>query len=357
MKQFPQDSGSGLQEQSYRDYGDAAHFGALAHTGLEGVLTGCGVVSTDFTAPEVTIDGGVVRIIAESVDSRDHSNDGTADTTWPEAVQVYRVEQTTVALTDGATNEVWVQGDQTMADNASVVATTTGAPAAPSMKIGEVDTAADTTSEQWRLVAADGTLTFPDKAAASSAAGELPNGTVVYTRDEEVHWSTLAGSLKRMRVWSDPDGDGVYQLPSDADGIDVGSVTTGELSNTPNASDGLENDSSYIQTRYDVNSDTSTWHDILTVSPATSGECLVGMADGSSTAHDVAKAYWSKGGNSFSSAINKITDSSNGFDLRWDAETLQWQPDDPFADTLAVTATSQGDVVTWHINAEPDYLF
>jgi len=181
MKQFPQDSGSGLQDQSNRDFGDAAHFGALAHTGPEGILTGCGVVATDFTVPDVTIGGGLVRIIDTSVNSRDHSGDGTADTTWPEVVQVYRITQTTVALTDAAVNELYVQGDQSSPDNATVVATTGGTvPSGPTLKIGEVDTSNDTISEQWWLLSDSGIATFPDDVAAQSVT--VAEGTQVYDR-------------------------------------------------------------------------------------------------------------------------------------------------------------------------------
>ena len=201
MKQFPQDSGSGLQDQNNHDYGDAAHLGALAHSGPQGILTGCDIVSTDFTVPNVTVGGGEVRIVDTSVDARDHSGDGTADTTWPEVVQAYRIEQTTVTLTDAAVNELYVQGDQSSPDNASVVATSDGlAPSGPTIKIGEVDTSANSVSEQFNKIEDDGTLSFPDADSANAALSRLPTGVAVVDRANGVRLTSADVSAEGVET-------------------------------------------------------------------------------------------------------------------------------------------------------------
>ena len=69
-----------------------------------------------------------------------------------------------------------------------VVNTTGDAPSEASLKLGEVDTANDAKSDQWYLAAEDGTLTFPDKAAADAASAALRVGTVVYDRAGNSHY-------------------------------------------------------------------------------------------------------------------------------------------------------------------------
>jgi len=225
MKQFPQDSGSGLQDQNNHDYGDAAHLGALAHSGPQGILTGCGIVSTDFTVPNVTVDGGEVRIVDTSVDARDHSGDGTADTTWPEVVQVYRIEQTTVTLTDAAVNELYVQGDQSSPDNASVVATSDGlAPSGPTIKIGEVDTSADSVSEQFNKIEDDGTLSFPDADSANGALSSLPDGVGVIDRANKVLIYDDKVSVATLEADAIVDGSDVSHSGELADIADVSPI-------------------------------------------------------------------------------------------------------------------------------------
>lgn len=213
------------------DLPDAAFWAFLGGTPATScIVSGLGL-TPDYATPDVEVGGGKAIIDRGTMDTA-HPNIDPPES-LEDSVAVAQVDSQTVALDDGATNHLFLQANVASDDSPQVVANTTGdAPSDASVKIGEVDTANDTVSSQWRLVAADGTLTFPDEAAASAAAGELPNGTVVYTRSEEIHWSTIAGSLKRLATWSDPDGDGVYQLPSDTDGIDVGSVSADTLEAT-----------------------------------------------------------------------------------------------------------------------------
>jgi len=187
MKQFPQDSGSGLADQSNADFADAAHLAALGYSGIEGIISGL-EFTPDFTVPDVTVASGSVLITDSGLTEIDHDDNGTT-TAWPEGVQAYQVDQTTVALTDGGVNEVFVTGDQSNPDNVAVTATSDGStPTGPALKIGEVDTSNDTTSDGWHRIAGDGTLTFPDESAATDASATLAEGTIVYERNTDTHF-------------------------------------------------------------------------------------------------------------------------------------------------------------------------
>jgi len=210
------------------DANAAENVGALAGTvPVNCIVDGLALSNYDPTAPSVNVGAGKTAHVLETATAEWTEDAGTQRSEQRDQVQIVaHLDAQTIGLDDNAVNHLFVDPNWSTDDSPQLVANTTGdAPTAAAVKIGEVDTTTDTTSEQWRLVAADGTLTFPDEAAASSAASALPNGTVVYTRSEEIHWSTIAGSLKRMAAWSDSNGDGVYHLPSDAVGINVGSVT------------------------------------------------------------------------------------------------------------------------------------
>ena len=169
------------------DLPDAAHWafgGGTPPTSC--IVSGLGL-TPDYGVPEVDVAGGKAVI-----------DRGTMDTAHPDidppeslqdSVAVVQVEAQTVALDDGATNHLWLQANVSSDDSPQVVANTTGnAPTTASIKIGEVDTSNDTTSEQWHLTAADGTLTFPSEAAADTAATSLSEGTTVYARDTDTHY-------------------------------------------------------------------------------------------------------------------------------------------------------------------------
>jgi hypothetical protein len=210
----------------------AENVGALAGTTpVNHIVDGLALLNYDPTAPSVNVGAGKTAHVLETATAEWTEDDGSQQSEPRDQVQVVaHLDSQTVGLDDGAVNHLFVGPNWSTDDAPQLVANTTGdAPATAAVKIGEVDTATDTTSEQWRLIAADGTLTFPDKAAASSAASDLPNGTAVYGRSEEIHWSTLAGSLKRMGAWSDGDGDGVYQLPNASDGVDIGPASVDGL--------------------------------------------------------------------------------------------------------------------------------
>jgi len=208
------------------DLPDASYWAFAAGTPPTSCIVSGLALTPDYAVPDVDVAGGKAVINRGEMDTADPRIDPPES--LQDSVAVVQVESQTVALDDGATNHLWLQANVASDDSPQVVANTTGtAPTTASVKIGEVDTAADTASGQWRLVAPDGTLTFPSKTAASAATGELADGTVVYDRDGDEHYGIVAGSLKGMVGFSDPDGDGTYTLPPGADGAEVDTLSAG----------------------------------------------------------------------------------------------------------------------------------
>jgi hypothetical protein len=210
----------------------AENVGALAGTTpVNHIVDGLALSNYDAATPAIDVGSGKTAHVLETATAEWTVDDGTQQSEPRDQVQVVaHLDSQTVGLDDGAVNHLFVGPNWSTDDAPQLVANTTGdAPATAAVKIGEVDTATDTTSGQWRLIAADGTLTFPDKTAASSAASSLPDGTLVFARSEEVHYGTIAGSLKRMGMWSDADDDGVYQLPNASDGVDIGPASVDGL--------------------------------------------------------------------------------------------------------------------------------
>jgi len=141
-----EDSGTGLANQEDRDWLDAANIMAAAHAvnSTDVVVSGLGL-TPDYGVPEVAVASGMVRMTAQNVDSRDH---GDGVTTWPEVTITAVVDADTLALTDGDTNEIYVDiGLTSGPDDIQLVAVNSAgsAPAAPALKIGEVNTTDDTT--------------------------------------------------------------------------------------------------------------------------------------------------------------------------------------------------------------------
>lgn len=145
-KVFAEDSGTGLQDQSNRDYGDGAHFGALAHGQNDAdYAVVAPSLSADFTVPEVDLGKAQYRLTATNVSERDHDGNGsTVD--WPEATFSVTAPSTIISLADSTVNEIYVTVDLTTTgdDGQYVVNTDETKPAEPSLKVAEVDTSNDT---------------------------------------------------------------------------------------------------------------------------------------------------------------------------------------------------------------------
>lgn len=101
-----------------------------------------------------------------------------------------------------------------------------------------------------------------------------------------------------------------------------------------------------------VNPADAQWYDLLTVGTISSGEVLVGSADGSSFENGgVIKAYWAAPGD-INDIINtveeKVVSSGEGFSLRWSGETLQIQGDTEFINTFVASVRALGTNITWN---------
>lgn len=97
-----------------------------------------------------------------------------------------------LALTDGAVNHVFVDGNIGTNDSPAIVVNTTGAaPSDSSLKIGEIDTGADTATELNRNPSADfeaatihERFTVPTYATLSDVPDDLPPGSQVFVESE-----------------------------------------------------------------------------------------------------------------------------------------------------------------------------
>jgi hypothetical protein len=99
-----------------------------------------------------------------------------------------------LALTDGAVNHVFVDGNVGTNDSPTIVVNTTGAaPSDSSLKIGEIDTSADTATELNRDPSGDfeaasitDQFTVPRYASKADIPNDMPPGSIAYAEDEDV---------------------------------------------------------------------------------------------------------------------------------------------------------------------------
>lgn len=142
-KVVPQDEGtdSNLSE-SDADYADAAHLAAIGHAQNHSdyVVSGF-TLNTDFTNSTVSISQGQARVLVTDLNSVNH---GEGTTTWLEATQVVRKDSTTLSLQSGD-NHVYVRFQQSQPDSAEFVITSGTDPSGESLKIGLINTSANTT--------------------------------------------------------------------------------------------------------------------------------------------------------------------------------------------------------------------
>jgi hypothetical protein len=167
------------------DLPDSAFFGSLIARGRSGIISGLNF-SVDFSVPEVTVQPGFA-VVDTGSETTQHPNI-TPAVTVQETSKVVDLDAQTVALTDNAVNDIFVDVNVGVGDDPQVIPDTTDTKPAPeSFKIGEIDTAANTSREQWRLFTDDGTPTFPDTAAIESedANGRLQVGTTAFERETE----------------------------------------------------------------------------------------------------------------------------------------------------------------------------
>lgn len=171
------------------DEPDASHFayayGALARSA--GYITdGLHFSNIDYAGTNVDVAQG--RAVIQRDNMTTASSD-IASQTFDNVGMVVGYNGNNVGLTDGTVNHLYLDANVST-DDSPVVVTQTSAtkPSNASLKIGEIDTSSDTASEQWNLITADGTLTFPDVDALDAAATNFRAGTVLYDRGGNEHY-------------------------------------------------------------------------------------------------------------------------------------------------------------------------
>jgi len=167
------------------DFNAAENIGALAgDIQREGIVSGLGLSGFDASVPEIDVSAGKTVHLIDSQTAEATLDDGTTVSEQRDQIQlISHVDPQTVGLVDNAINELYLTPQPAVDDSPNVVATTTGDPTPDALKIGEIDTTNNTVSEQWNLIRADGTLSYPDVDAATTALQSLPTGVTVIDRD------------------------------------------------------------------------------------------------------------------------------------------------------------------------------
>jgi hypothetical protein len=166
------------------DLPDSAFFSSLIARGRSGIVSGL-TLNADFSVPEVTIQPGVA-VIDTGSETTQHPNVTPAETVQ-ETAKVADIDAKTEPLPNNAVSSIFLDANVGSDDNPQVVANTSGTKPTPeSFKIGEVDTSANTTAEQFNKIEEDGTRSFPTSVAASDALAGLPSGVSVIDRSQGV---------------------------------------------------------------------------------------------------------------------------------------------------------------------------
>jgi hypothetical protein len=149
------------------------------------------VFTVDYGVPDFDLAAGKTAHVLDTATAEWTDDQGNQQSeTRHEVLLICHLDaRTGIALTDGDVNHIFIEPNWNTDDSPSVVTNTTGSKPTPeSVKIGEIDTSNNVKSEQWHLVGADGTLTFPDEAAADSAAANIREGTVLYERANDTYY-------------------------------------------------------------------------------------------------------------------------------------------------------------------------
>jgi len=206
----------------------AENVGALAgDIDRGGIVSGLALSNYDSGAPSIDVAGGKTVHILDTATAEWTLDNGDQESAQRDKVQVVAgVDAQTVGLDAGAVNELFVDPNWDTTDSPTITASTTGAPNAEAEKVAEVDTANDTISERWGVIEEDGTLSYPNNAAANDALSSLPSGVAVIDRtngvrmvDGEMSVTALeaSGSLSGPTA---SEGD-VVTLPDNPDTIPV----------------------------------------------------------------------------------------------------------------------------------------
>jgi hypothetical protein len=175
------------------DVPEFSYFGSLRGTGVSGVVNGF-EFTVDFTIPELTVAEGKA-LINRAQTQTTHPNITPPDNPTDVAI-VVELNQKTVSLTGGQLNHIFIQAGVNADDVPQVNANTTDdKPTAASVKIGEVNTAADTVTDGWNRLIKSG-VSFPDERAARREAEQsrLRPGTIIFARDVDTQFTALPGA-------------------------------------------------------------------------------------------------------------------------------------------------------------------
>jgi len=195
------------------DFNAAENVGALAgDIRREGIVDGLRLSNLDTAAPSIDVAAGKTVHIVPTQVAEATLDDGSTVSEQRDQVQlVAHVDSQTVSLTDGTVNELFLDPQVNTDDSPQVEVITTGTTPSNAVKIGEVDTSADTVSGRFNKIEPDGTLSFPDADAASAALSSLPDGVGVIDRTNGVliyDDTVSAATLEAKDTGTDPSTDG-----------------------------------------------------------------------------------------------------------------------------------------------------
>lgn len=208
------------------DFNAAENVGALAgDIKREGIVDGLELSNLDTAAPSVDVAAGKTVHIVPTQVAEATLDDGSTVSEQRDQVQIVaHVDSQTVSLTDGTVNELFLDPQVNTDDSARVEVATTGTPSSNAVKIGEVDTSADTVSGQFNKIEPDGTLSFPDASAASAALSSLPTGVGVIDRANDVLIYDDKVSATALEADTITDGADVSHTGELADSSDVSAI-------------------------------------------------------------------------------------------------------------------------------------
>jgi hypothetical protein len=227
------------------DEGDAAFFAFLAGTRPEtdGIISGFEITDVDFVTDEVTVTRGKAVLTQDSMTSVAANVD--PDKTVDDVVRAVQYPgRSEISVSSSGINELYLNPrfDQSNDPHIQVNPATT----TDKLKVGEVDTSAQTVSEQWNLIRSDGTLSYPDADAANTALQSLPTGVTVIDRSNGVR--ITGGSIEADGFGADAaesiqdivgglvvgqnDADVSYDDSAEQLSIDVSTLTNEEVEDT-----------------------------------------------------------------------------------------------------------------------------
>jgi len=227
------------------DLPDAAYFAFATGRARSGIVSGL-TFTPDFTVPEVTVDAG--KAVIDRGEMTTAHPDIDPPETVSDAVAVVEIEPQTVALDSATLNHIFLEANVSNDDSGAVVANTTGSkPTNASLKIGEIDTSANSVSEQFNKIEDDGTLSFPDADAANAALSSLPDGVGVIDRTNGVLIYDDALSAATLEAGTITDGANVSHSDELADATDVSPIQSSSDVTVTDTQTGTVNDQEFLK--------------------------------------------------------------------------------------------------------------